>query len=73
MSHPRYKLPGLAGLDIIAHLRVMANDDIPVIVITGQDDPVLKEHLLTAGVSGYIEKPFVPETLVIIVEDILSR
>src|SRR4051795_5734012 len=39
-------LPGLAGLDILMHLRGVANEDIPVIMITGQGDLLLKERLI---------------------------
>jgi FixJ family two-component response regulator len=66
-------LPGLSGLDVLAHLRVIANDDIPAIVITGVGDPGLKERALTAGASAYLEKPFEAETLVKIVEELLPR
>jgi FixJ family two-component response regulator len=66
-------LPGLSGLDILAHLRIRANDDIPVIVITGKGDPFLEERVLTAGASAYFEKPFEAETLVKIVKELLPR
>lgn len=66
-------LPGLSGLDILAHLRIRANDDIPVIVITGKGDPLLELRVLTAGASAYLEKPFEAETLVKIVKELLPR
>ena len=66
-------LPGLSGLDILAHLRIRTNDDIPVIVITGKGDPLLEERVLTAGASAYLEKPFGDDTLVKILEDLLPR
>jgi FixJ family two-component response regulator len=64
-------LPGLAGLDILMHLRGVANEDIPVIMITGQGDLLLKE-LITVGASAYLEKPFEAETLVETLEGLLS-
>jgi DNA-binding NtrC family response regulator len=38
--------------------------DIPVIMMTGQGDLLLKERLFTAGASAYLEKPFEAATLV---------
>lgn len=66
-------LSGLSGLDILTHLRSLAKDDIPVIMITGQGDRLLKERLLTAGASAYLEKPFEPESLVETLEGLLER
>jgi DNA-binding response OmpR family regulator len=57
-------LPGLSGLDILMQLRGVANEDIPVIMITSHGDRPIKQRLLTAGASAYLEKPFEPETLV---------
>ena len=65
-------LPGLSGLDIVTHLRGVANDDIPVVMITGQGDGLVKERLLTAGVSAYLEQPFSVETLVQTLEELLA-
>jgi FixJ family two-component response regulator len=65
-------LPGLSGVDILTHLRGAANDDIPVVMITGQGDGLVKERLLTAGASAYLEKPFSVETLVKTLEELLA-
>ena len=66
------ELPGLSGLDVLSHLRSVANDNIPVIVITGRGDPFLKQRVLTAGASAFLDKPFGAETLVEIVEQLLA-
>ena len=65
-------LPGLSGLDILTHLRGVANDDIPVVMITGQGDGLVKERLLAAGASAYLEKPFSVETLVKTLDELLA-
>jgi FixJ family two-component response regulator len=65
-------LPGLSGVDILTQLRGVANDDIPVVMITGQGDGLVKERLLTAGASAYLEKPFSVETLVETLEKLLA-
>jgi FixJ family two-component response regulator len=41
-------------------------------VITGSGDPFLKQRVLTAGASAFLEKPFGAETLVEIVEQLLA-
>jgi two-component system, chemotaxis family, CheB/CheR fusion protein len=65
-------MPGLSGLEILLHLRGTAHDDIPVIVISGQGYPMLKEQVLTAGASVYLDKPIVEaDTLVKVVEELL--
>jgi two-component system, LuxR family, response regulator FixJ len=65
-------LPGLSGLDILMQIRGVANEDIPVIMITGQGDRLLRERLLAAGASAYLEKPFKVETLVETLEGLLG-
>jgi FixJ family two-component response regulator len=66
------ELPGLSGLEVLSHLRGVANDNTRVIVITGSGDPFLKQRVLTAGASAFLEKPFGAETLVEIVEQLLA-
>jgi DNA-binding response OmpR family regulator len=59
-------------LDILTHLRGVANDDIPVVMITGKGNGLVKDRLLTAGASAYLEKPFSVETLVKTLEELLA-
>jgi FixJ family two-component response regulator len=66
------ELPGLSGLEVLSHLRGVANDNTRVIVITGRGGPSLKQRVLTAGASALLEKPFGAETLVEIVEQLLA-
>jgi FixJ family two-component response regulator len=65
-------LPELSGLDILIRLRGVANENIPVIMITGQGDRLLKECLLAAGASAYLEKPIHVKTLVETLELLLE-
>ena len=49
-------LPGMSGLDLLAHLR-SAGDLLPAIVITGQSDVAMAVAAMKAGASDFIEKP----------------
>ncbi len=49
-------LPGLTGLDVLRHL-VATGMRLPVIVITGRDEPGLEDRVLGAGASAFLLKP----------------
>jgi DNA-binding response OmpR family regulator len=49
-------LPGRSGLDVL--LRIRRRDPVlPVIMLTGHDDPSVHRACSAAGVSGFIRKP----------------
>ena len=50
-------MPGLSGLELVAHLRQM-QPHIPVIVLTGIDDQEHADKLLKLGAFAYLVKPF---------------
>lgn len=54
-------LPGVAGLDIIKHLR--SYSDIPVLVLSAKNDTGDKVRALQLGADDYMTKPFWPEEL----------
>ncbi len=49
-------LPGISGLDVQAQLG-REKPSLPVIIITGRDDPGLGERVLAAGAVAYLKKP----------------
>jgi FixJ family two-component response regulator len=49
-------LPGLTGLDVQHHL-VATGMSFPVVVITGRDEPGLKERVLATGAAAFLLKP----------------
>jgi len=49
-------MPGLDGLEVLSHLRKTGLKT-PVIMITAQDDPTLRDTCLSAGASAFLRKP----------------
>lgn len=49
-------MPGLNGLDVLG--RVKGGDlGIPIIIITGGDQPSMRQRCIEAGAAGYLVKP----------------
>jgi type IV pilus assembly protein PilB len=67
-------LPDISGHDVARRLRKTATTSlIPVIMITGRDDPQSEIEGLRAGVDDYVVKPFDEETLRAHMESVLRR
>ncbi len=50
-------MPGLDGLDMVRQFRAMpATTDVPVIMLSAREEPVVKARLLDAGASDYLVK-----------------
>ncbi|TAM61526.1 response regulator transcription factor [bacterium] len=54
-------LPGLSGLDICRRLRE-AESDVPIVMLTAQDDAVDAANGLDAGADDYVVKPLRAQT-----------
>ncbi len=68
------QLPGMDGLDVAKKLKSIPElADIPIVAVTSFAMIGDRERILTAGFSGYIEKPFNPETFVNDVEKYLIK
>ena len=50
-------LPGMSGIELLEHLREAA-PDLPVICMTGRDDPEMEQRLAAAGGAPCLRKPF---------------
>ena len=48
--------PGMKGLEVLQRMRV-SGSDVPVIIITGLDQPGMREKCIKAGASAYLLKP----------------
>jgi FixJ family two-component response regulator len=49
-------MPEMSGFDLLA-VFVAQPVALPIVVITGHDDPVTKERVLALGASAYLKKP----------------
>lgn len=64
-------LPDLSGEEVLKTLK--AEHQMPVVIISGHDDPVTKERLAAAGAAGYLAKPFDATQLFTLVEETLAE
>lgn len=64
-------LPGMAGLEVLRHLR--ARSSVPVLILTARGDDVDRILGLEIGADDYLPKPFNPRELVARIRAILRR
>lgn len=57
-----WNMPGMTGLDFLRQLRTV-DPATPFLMITGRSDMHSVVEAKTAGVTGYIRKPFSPKQL----------
>lgn len=58
-------MPEMGGLETLAQMRTIDGmASVPVVFLTGIDDPKEKQRLVDAGGNGCMTKPFDPETFV---------
>jgi CheY-like chemotaxis protein len=65
-------MPGMDGYAICRTIRDLNFDDLPVVLISGKDGYYEEELGEASGASGFITKPFGPETLMKTVENFLA-
>jgi two-component system response regulator FixJ len=66
------RLPGMSGVEMIAHLAARGLN-LPVIVITGHADVPLAVHAMKQGAADFMEKPFSDVSLIASVRKALER
>lgn len=67
-------LPEMSGMEVLAHLR--KNTELyrtPVLMLTGRRSVQDEAIAMYAGATEYLRKPFDPEELVFIVEELLKK
>jgi putative two-component system response regulator len=52
------RMPGLDGFGVMERMRVDPGDWIPILMLTGDLDPEVRERALSAGARDFITKPF---------------
>jgi PAS domain S-box-containing protein len=55
-------MPGLVGEKLAARMRAQA-PDLPILISSGHGLPDARERLLGLGVSGFVQKPYLPDQL----------
>jgi len=67
-------MPNMDGLTVIRELRKLpAHTGVPVIFLTTESDGELKAQAKAAGATGWLTKPFDPESLVKIARKVLGK
>lgn len=66
-----YNMPGMNGIELVTALR--KRDEYrytPILMLTTESDPGLKQEGRQAGATGWIVKPFDPDRLVAVVKKV---
>ncbi len=59
-----YMMPDMDGLEVCRRLRAMPDlRDLPILMLTAQPNPALREQALAAGVTSFMTKPAAPADL----------
>ena len=67
-------MPGGAGMDVLKRLKASTKTaEIPVLIITGNPDPVLRDQAAQLGADDYMEKPVDPDAIIARVREIASQ
>lgn len=64
-------LPGISGLEVC--LQIREHSEVPLIVLSGRDDEMLKIHALDSGADDYVTKPFSQGELLARVRAVMRR
>ena len=62
-----WNMPGMTGSELVKAIRT-AYPDLPIIMVTAENEPDRVKELRNLGVRGYIVKPFKPPALIKVVE-----
>jgi putative two-component system response regulator len=66
------KMPARDGFDLLVHLRHTARwQDLPIVMLTGLDNPVLKSKALDLGATDLLNKPINPDDLLARIRSVL--
>ena len=67
------KMPSLDGLQLLQHLSAESSfKEIPVIMLSGFEDPAKRRECMNLGAYAYMVKPFEPPMLIETVEQALA-
>ncbi len=66
-------LPGESGMELVESLLAREDDDLAVVMITGEDSPSTADRAFELGAYGYLVKPYRRGDLLITVSNALRR
>lgn len=68
------KMPSMDGIQLLENLNgAPALKDIPVIMLSGYEDPLKRKTCMDLGAYAYMVKPFEPPVLIEMVDQVLAR
>ena len=66
-------LPGMTGVEVLGQLKASADtQDIPVLVMTGNESPTLRQEALDAGAREVLIKPMTRDGFIAKIEAVLE-
>jgi CheY-like chemotaxis protein len=66
-------MPSLDGIQLLENLNGASTlKDIPVIMLSGYEDPVKRKACMDLGAYAYMVKPFEPPVLIEMVDQVLA-
>jgi DNA-binding response OmpR family regulator len=66
-------LPAGGGLGVLRSLRRLTpTQNLPVLIMTGSNDPTLRKQVLELGVQTILQKPYKPEELIALIHQTLG-
>ncbi len=67
-------MPNMDGLKMIEEMRRLPNQvGVPILFLTTESNPEIKNRAKAAGATGWLTKPFEPDQLVRLVKKVLGR
>ena len=66
------RLPDSDGIELMAEFKLI-NPTIPIVLMTGYADVTTAVKAMKRGASDYISKPFVPEEVLLVLSNALSK
>ena len=58
-----YRLPDTIGLELCQELRATLGPNVPILLVTGDREPLLETWVYAAGATAFLGKPFDPDVL----------
>ena len=66
------QMPGMSGLELLRELHVR-HPDLPIIIVTAHGTVATAVDAMKAGAADFIQKPFTPDELLLVVRRVLDR